>query len=132
MNAADREALREFCDESAERLEKISGSLPLLGVSGPPDTELLHALFRETHSLKGGANVLRLKPVEALTHKLEDILAGIRDGSDALDHALIEILGAGFARIAALLENLHVLPLVDVSRDIAEIDRRIEERIKKQ
>ncbi len=131
MNAVDREALREFREESMERLERISRCLTLMAGSGLPDPELLHDLFRETHSLKGGANLLHLKPVEELCHKLEDILAGIRSGSDAADPELIGILGAGFIRISALLENLHVLPFVDASRDLADIDRRLDARQKK-
>jgi two-component system chemotaxis sensor kinase CheA len=125
MNAMDREAFREFREESLERLDRIAGGLADLAGAGTAAPELLHELFRETHSLKSGASLLPLKPVETLCHKLEDILSDIRSGRDAPDQALIEILSAGFSRVRAFLESPHVLPLVDVSRDLAEIDRRL-------
>ncbi|MDH4161117.1 MAG: Hpt domain-containing protein [Nitrospirota bacterium] len=124
----DREALALFCEESADRLARISDSLDRLAASRPMDAELLHAVFRDTHSMKSAANLLDLKPVERLAHRLEDILESIRSGAELPDRELVGILSAGYGRIARLLENLHLLPLIDVSKDLAEIDHQIAAR----
>lgn len=128
MKMTDRESLEQFREETENRLNRISGSLDRLAESRPVDRELLHGIFRDTHSLKGGANLLGLRPVEQLAHKLEDILESIRNGSDLPDRALIDILSAGYGRIAQLLEHLHLLPLLDMTRDLADIDRRLASR----
>lgn len=128
MNKAEREALALFREESADRLDRISGALASLEARRPVDRELLHGIFRETHSLKSAANLLNLRPVEELCHKLEDLQERIRSGADTPDRPLIDILRAGYGRIHALLEHLHLLPMIDVSRDLAEIDRMLSDR----
>ena len=89
----DREALKLFCEESAIRLDRIHGVLERFAESKPIDIELLHSIFRDTHSLKSAANLLQLKPLEQLAHTLEDILESIRNGTDVPDKALLAILG---------------------------------------
>jgi len=131
MKTTDREALELFCEETEDRLDRISRSLEQLAGSRPVDMELLHGIFRDTHSLKSGANLLDLRPVGQLAHKLEDILESIRSGSEAPDQALIDILSAGYGRIGRMLENLHLLPLLDISKDLSDIDRRLQLRTKK-
>lgn len=128
MNRTDRETLELYCEESAERLDRIGSALDGLGAGPPVDLDVLHGIFRDTHTLKSGANLLGLRPVERLCHKLEDLLDRIRSGADVPDPALVELLRAGYGRIGALLDNLHLLPLIDVSRDLADIDRRLAER----
>lgn len=128
MNRSDREALDLFCEEAALRLDRIFDALKCLAERRPMDVELLHSIFRDTHSLKGAANLLHLRPVERLAHKLEDILESIRNGSDAPDKALLDILGAGYARIDQLLKNRHVLFLVDVQMDISAIEEGLSAR----
>ncbi len=127
---ADREALALFRDESTERLDRIYTGLDRLAGGSPVDLEELHGIFRDTHSLKSGANLLGLRPVEQLCHRLEDLLERIRSGADLPDGQFLDILRAGYGRIGHYLENLHLLPLIDVSRDIAEIERRVEARKK--
>jgi chemotaxis protein histidine kinase CheA len=126
MIKIDRESLELFREESAARMGRIGESLDRLAKNrSATDMETLHSLFRETHSLKSAANLLRLRPVEQLAHKLEDILESIRSGSEEPDETLIDILRAGYRRIEHLVKNRHVLPLVDASKDIADIERQL-------
>ena len=128
MQRIDREDLALFCEESALRLERIGRALERLAACQPLDIELVHTLFRETHSLKGAANLLHLRPVEQLSHTLEEILDGIRGGSLAPDQPLLDLLSAGYARIGQLLQSPQVLPLIDVSREVAAIERHLAAR----
>lgn len=122
MKRNDHEALELFAEEASERLARIADNLELLAGRRPLDMELLHGIFRDTHSLKSAANLLALRPVEQIAHKLEDILDTIRNGVEGPDEQLIEILGAGYARIEQLIKNRQVLQLIDADREIAAID----------
>jgi chemotaxis protein histidine kinase CheA len=128
MMSSDREALKLFCEESQIRLDRIRGALERFAECRPMNIELLHGIFRDTHSLKGAANLLKLRPVELLAHKLEDILESLRSGSDVPDKALLDILAAGYARIEQLLRSRHILPLIDVSKDISAIEQQLSAR----
>jgi two-component system chemotaxis sensor kinase CheA len=123
MKSWDREANETFAEESATRLSRIADHLELLAKSRPVDMAVVHGIFRDTHSLKSAANLLGQRGVEQIAHKLEDILDKIRSGSEEPDEQLVEILGAGYARIGQLIKNPHILRLIDVGKDIAAIDR---------
>ncbi|MDD2853823.1 MAG: Hpt domain-containing protein [Desulfuromonadaceae bacterium] len=125
MKKIDHESLATFAEESALRLARIADKLELLAGTGPVDMELLHGIFRDTHSLKSAANLLTLGTVEQIAHKLEDILESLRSGQDLPDEQLIDILSAGYTRIEQLLKNTHVLPLIDPDKEIAAIDARL-------
>jgi chemotaxis protein histidine kinase CheA len=130
MPRCDREALQTFVAESATRLPRITRDLTLLAAGRPLPMEIVHRIFRETHSLKGAANLLGLTPLEQLAHKLEDILELLRNGGTQLDQQLIELLHHGYTRIEQLLDNLHLIQVVDVSRDLETIERCLSARRK--
>lgn len=123
MKSSDREDNETFAEESARRLSRIAEQLELLAKGGPADMEVVHGIFRDTHSLKSAANLLGHRGVGQIAHKLEDILVEIRSGLEEPDEQLVEILGAGYARIGQLVKNPHVLRLMDAGKDIAAIDR---------
>jgi two-component system chemotaxis sensor kinase CheA len=122
MKKNDHESLELFAEESSIRLARIADDLELLAKSRSANMEVLHRIFRDTHSLKSAANLLALGPVEQIAHKIEDILDSIRSGSELPDEQLVDILNAAYARIEQLLKNQYVLPLIDSSKEIAVID----------
>jgi two-component system chemotaxis sensor kinase CheA len=81
MFETDPEVLAAFAEESAQRLADLEKGLLTLeaGAAGPAEG-LLHALFRDAHSLKAGANLLGLAPVERAAHRLENVLDLLRSG----------------------------------------------------
>lgn len=128
MKRNDHEAVELFAEEASERLARIADNLELLAARRPLDMELLHGIFRDTHSLKSAANLLALRPVEQLAHRMEDILDTIRNGVEAPDEQLVDILGAGYARIEQLLKNRHILQMIDADKEIAAIDAYLRDR----
>lgn len=122
MKKNDHDSLALFAEESSIRLARIADDLELLAKNQQVNMEVLHRIFRDTHSLKSAANLLALGPVEQIAHKLEDILDSIRGGSELPDEQLTDILSTGYARIEQLLKNRYVLPLIDSSKEIAAID----------
>ncbi|SEO66352.1 two-component system, chemotaxis family, sensor kinase CheA [Luteibacter sp. UNC138MFCol5.1] len=94
----DNELLNVFLIEARELLESLGEQLVDLE-STPGDVELLNAVFRAFHTVKGGAGFLGLNPMVELCHRAEDLLNEARNGAIVLD--------AGF--MDALLESLDLL-----------------------
>lgn len=94
----DNELLNVFLIEARELLESLGEQLVDLEAS-PGDVELLNAVFRAFHTVKGGAGFLGLHPMVELCHRAEDLLNEARNGAI--------VLNAGF--MDALLESLDLL-----------------------
>jgi two-component system chemotaxis sensor kinase CheA len=126
--SVDQNMLQTFAEESFDRLARIAAELEHL--SDQPDDlmESIHSLFRETHNLKGAANLVGVRAVEQLAHCLEGILDQARSGEELMDEQLLALLQAGYERIGELLNNTQVLPLVDASREIVAINGHLEKR----
>ena len=86
----DAEFLDIFRDEANERLDNIVDTLLALE-RGDATDDALNVLFRDAHTIKGGAGMLGLDDVRSLAHAFEDVLAGARD-SGGLPLALVEPL----------------------------------------
>ena len=54
----------------------------------------MRTLFRTAHSLKGAARSVSVGLIESACHRLEEILAAVRDGKKALDAELFVVLFA--------------------------------------
>ena len=99
MNAEfDLELRQDFLVEAGELLQRLGEQLVGLETD-PSDSDLLNAVFRAFHTVKGGAGFLALDPMVVLCHHAEDLLNEARNGS--------VVLGAG--HMDALLEALDLL-----------------------
>ncbi|HUW53728.1 MAG TPA: chemotaxis protein CheA [Rhodanobacter sp.] len=99
MNAAfDSELLQDFLVEAGELVQRLGEQLVELE-STPGDSELLNAVFRAFHTVKGGAGFLAADPMVLLCHHAEDLLNEARNGNVVL----------GAAQMDALLEALDLL-----------------------
>jgi two-component system chemotaxis sensor kinase CheA len=68
-----------FMEETAERLDSIESGLLRLEQCGKIcDDDTVNSIFRDAHSVKAGSNLLKLKNIEELAHKLENVLEMIR------------------------------------------------------
>ena len=56
----------------------------------PEDRELLNAVFRGFHTIKGGAGFLNLTPLVDLCHRAEDVFNVLRQGERSVDAALMD------------------------------------------
>ncbi|GAB3789627.1 chemotaxis protein CheA [Dyella agri] len=99
MNADfDNELRQDFLVEAGELVERLGEQLVGLEAA-PGDSELLNAVFRAFHTVKGGAGFLALEPMVLLCHHAEDLLNEARNGAVLLD--------AGY--MDALLQTLDLL-----------------------
>jgi two-component system chemotaxis sensor kinase CheA len=88
----DREALLQtFLAEAEETFVHMERSLVLLEAR-PGDDQLLHALFRDAHTVKGAAGLVGFDAVRDLAHDLEDVLERLRNRSLSVGDGLVTLL----------------------------------------
>ncbi len=81
MSDAEAEFLELFRDEANERLDNMVDTLLALE-SGRAAPDALDSLFRDAHTIKGGAGMLGLDDVRALAHAVEDVLESARSAGE--------------------------------------------------
>ncbi len=94
----DNELRQDFLVEAGELLQRLDEQLVGLEAA-PGDGELLNAVFRAFHTVKGGAGFLALEPMVLLCHHAEDLLNEARNGKLVL----------GAVQMDALLQALDLL-----------------------
>jgi len=87
----DDEILQDFLVEAGEILDDLGNQLVDLENSSD-DPELLNAVFRGFHTIKGGASFLNLDSLVALCHRAEDVFNELRNGALAVDAQLMDII----------------------------------------
>lgn len=87
----DDELLQDFLVEASEILEKLNEQLVELE-QRPNDRELLNAIFRGFHTIKGGAGFLNLEPMVVVCHRSEDIFNLLRNGERQVSAELMDIM----------------------------------------
>lgn len=88
----DRQALVEtFVAEASETLDGMEQRLVALEAR-PGDEELVHALFRDAHTLKGSASVVAFDAVRELAHEAEALLDRVRDRTLAVTAERVTLL----------------------------------------
>lgn len=68
----------------------------------PEDQKKLEELLRCAHSLKGDSRMLGVKDAETLTHYLEDILSGVKQGKHQFSPTIFEALFMGLDTVKKL------------------------------
>ncbi|MCP4994518.1 MAG: chemotaxis protein CheA [Gammaproteobacteria bacterium] len=85
----DDEILQDFLVEAGEILEELGEQLVELEQS-PDDFDLLNAVFRGFHTIKGGAGFLAIDPLVTVCHRSEDVFNLLRQGQRKVDAALMD------------------------------------------
>lgn len=85
----DDELLQDFLVEAGEILEGLNEQLVELE-QRPEDKDLLNAVFRGFHTIKGGAGFLNIDPMVALCHRTEDVFNALRNGERDVDNTLMD------------------------------------------
>ena len=101
-----------FFEESFEGLEVMENAL--LSLSGEQaDPDLIHAIFRAAHSIKGGSGTFGFNAISDFTHVLETLLDEMRDGQRELTRPAIDLM----------LESVDVVrDMLTAARDGTELD----------
>ena len=87
----DQDILQDFLIEAGEILELLSEQLVDLEQS-PEDPDLLNAIFRGFHTVKGGAGFLNLTPLVEICHGAENLFDLLRNGSLSVNAELMDVI----------------------------------------
>jgi len=87
----DEEILQDFLIEAGEILELLQEQLVALE-NNPDDTDLLNAIFRGFHTVKGGAGFLSLTPMVDVCHEAENTFDLLRTGKRSVTAELMDII----------------------------------------
>lgn len=85
------EILQDFLVEADELLELLAEQLVDLERT-PEDADLLAAIFRAFHTVKGGAGFLAITPLVEICHRGEDVFNVLRQGDRVADTDLMDVI----------------------------------------
>ena len=102
----DEEILQDFLVEASELIEGLDEQLTELE-SSPEDADLLNAIFRGFHTIKGGAGFLGITPLVELCHRAENVFDKIRNGDLAYDHTASDVIMRAFDEVSDFIDQLN-------------------------
>jgi len=138
---ADEEILQDFLVEAGEILELLSEQLVDLE-QRPDDNDLLNAIFRGFHTVKGGAGFLQLTPLVDCCHAAENVFDTLRNGKRSVNSDLMDVVLSALDTVnemfdavrsgimpdaadPALIEHLHHLALPEDEAPAAAIEEPV-------
>ncbi|GLS89445.1 chemotaxis protein CheA [Psychromonas marina] len=102
----DEEILQDFLVEAGEILELLSEQLVELE-NNPNDSELLNAIFRGFHTVKGGAGFLSLTELVETCHGAENVFDCLRQKNRSVSSALMDTILAALDVINAQFDAVQ-------------------------
>jgi len=133
----DEDILQDFLIEAGEILEQLSEQLVELE-NDPENKDLLNAIFRGFHTVKGGAGFLSLGALVDTCHGAENVFDTLRNGqrtvtSDLMDVILqsLDTINAQFAQVRAKEEPEAASPeLLELLHKLSQPESEDEEPVK--
>jgi two-component system, chemotaxis family, sensor kinase CheA len=101
--SSDDDIRADFLIEAGELVQALGGQLVELE-SRPQDQDLLNAIFRAFHTVKGGAGFLELHPLVELCHAAEDVFNALRGGKRAVDAPLMDAVLQALDSVQAMMQ----------------------------
>ncbi|MEE9356384.1 MAG: chemotaxis protein CheA [Methylococcaceae bacterium] len=99
------EILQDFLVEAGEILELLGEQLVTLEQT-PEDYDLLNAIFRGFHTIKGGAGFLAIEPLVNVCHKAEDVFNVLRQGERVISPDLMDVVLAVTDVLNVMFDNI--------------------------
>jgi len=97
----------DFLVEAQEHFEQIETNFLALE-EAPGDLDLLNAIFRSVHTIKGAAGFLGLAKVQSVAHIGENVLDNLRKGRMELSDRVMELLFETVDMLKILVEDVGV------------------------
>ena len=85
---------RQFCQEIREIIDQVSEDI-LKAETAPDDRDLLNAIFRGIHTIKGSAGMFGMEALGQFAHHFEELLGGVREGAITLTSDIVDIVLSG-------------------------------------
>ncbi|MCP5436662.1 MAG: chemotaxis protein CheA [Chromatiaceae bacterium] len=103
---ADDEILQDFLVEASEIVELLGEQLVDLE-QRPDDSDLLNAIFRGFHTVKGGAGFLGITPLVETCHRAEDVFNVLRQGQRSVTPHLMDAILQALDVVNACMDSLR-------------------------
>jgi two-component system chemotaxis sensor kinase CheA len=121
----DEEILADFLVEAGEILEQLQEQLVDLE-NNPEDANLLNAIFRGYHTVKGGAGFLALTELVDICHGAENVFDVMRNGQRTLTPELMDVILQATDEVVQMFELVKVgEPLVAAEKNLIDTLTRL-------
>lgn len=100
------EILQDFLIEASEILDQLGEQLVDLEQT-PDNRDLLNAIFRGFHTVKGGAGFLGINALVSLCHKAEDVFNVLRQGERQVEPALMDTVLKALDVINEMMDQIR-------------------------
>lgn len=122
------EILKIFQVESEEIISKLNNSLLDLEKT-PNNKDIILALFRDAHSLKGASRMVGFTNVQTIAHKMEDVIGLAKENKILLNSNVVEVLYKTVDFLSKLIQKSiskkQEIYSEDIARQIAVLEDAI-------
>lgn len=101
----DEDILQDFLIEAGEILEQLQEQLVDLE-NNPNDADLLNAIFRGYHTVKGGAGFLSLTELVDVCHGAENVFDVMRNGQRSLNADIMDVILQATDAVVEMFEQV--------------------------
>lgn len=108
----DQDILQDFLIEAGEILEQLSEQLVDLEQS-PDDPDLLNAIFRGFHTVKGGAGFLQLTPLVDCCHVSENVFDTLRKHQRQVTPELMDVVLSALDTVNEMFDEVRAGQMPD-------------------
>jgi len=124
MEIADAGLISEFVVESQEGLANIEQQMLAIENGGSDvDLDLVNAVFRTMHTIKGTAGFLGLDRIGALAHGLEEVLDDMRNREIATSSELVTTVLEAADYMKGLIDAVESSNTADISSLVTKLQR---------
>ncbi|MEG3768524.1 Hpt domain-containing protein, partial [Alteromonas sp. 14N.309.X.WAT.G.H12] len=117
----DEDILQDFLVEAGEILEQLQEQLVDLE-NHPEDADLLNAIFRGYHTVKGGAGFLALTELVEICHGAENVFDVMRNGQRTLTPELMDVILQATDVVVEMFEKVKSrVPLEPADAALVEV-----------
>ena len=121
----DEDILQDFLVEAGEILELLQEQLVDLE-NNPEDADLLNAIFRGYHTVKGGAGFLSLTELVDICHGAENVFDVMRNGQRTLTPELMDVILQATDEVVKMFSSVKAgKPLVAAEQDLLDTLHRL-------
>ena len=101
----DEEILQDFIVEAGEIIENLNEQLVQIEKT-PDDKDLLNAIFRGFHTVKGGAGFLQLTSLVEVCHAAESLFDELRNGRISMSPDLMDAVLQAYDEITTMFDSV--------------------------
>ena len=124
MDIGAADLIAEFATESQEGLANIEQQMLAIEAGGSDvDIDLVNAVFRTMHSIKGTAGFLGLDRIGSLAHRLEEVLNGMRNREVVPSSELVTTILHAADHMKGLIDSIETSNEADISVYVANLEK---------